>query len=475
MLDAFLFLFVMGLLALGLRRPFIWVLAYLYIDIVAPQKIGWTLMPILPVSLIAFVAAFAGWALADSKQGSRFTFRQGLMVVLFAYCAVTTLNADFPKEALEKWAWVWKALVFAMFLPLTLRTRLRIEAAVLTMTLSAAAIIISGGIKTAAGGGGYGVLYFFVNDNTGLYESSTISCVAIAIIPVILWLARFGTIFPPNWRVRVFAGALIFSCLLIPVGTEARTGLICIGVLGVLLLRTIKRRGLYIGLGVCALLVSIPFLPSSFTARMGTIETHDSDESASTRVAVWRWTLDYVKHHPFGGGFNAFLQNSFTYDKPVTVDRGRGLTESSVQSVTDKARAYHSAYFEMLGEQGWPGLTLWLWLHAAGVWQMEKLRRRYVKRARADDRAGTPRPEDAWKAPLADALQQAQLIYLVGALFVGIAFQPFVLMLIGLQCGLWTYLNRVDSPVKDKRSPGIGADGKRPSGNAVTAKAPALR
>ena len=475
MLDAFLFLFVMGVLALGLRRPFIWVLAYLYIDIVAPQKIGWTLMPILPVSLIAFVAAFAGWALADSKQGSKFTFRQGLMVLLFAYCLMTTLNADFPKEALEKWSWVWKALVFAIFLPLTLRTRLRIEATALAMTLSAAAIIISGGIKTVAGGGGYGVLYFFVNDNTGLYESSTISCIAIAIIPLIVWLARFGTIFPPDWRVRLFAGALIFACLLIPVGTEARTGLVCIALLGVLLLRTIKRKGLYVAAGAFALVASIPFLPSSFTDRMSTIETHSSDESASTRVAVWRWTIDYVKDHPLGGGFNAFLQNKFTYDKPVTTDLGGGLTETSVQSVTDKARAYHSAYFEMLGEQGYLGLALWLLLHATGVWQMEKLRRRYAKRAKADAKAGTPRPEDAWKGPLADALQQVQLIYLVGALFVGIAFQPFVLMVIGLQCGLWTYLNRVDSPAKDKVKPRIGSGPRRPDGNAVTAKAGALR
>jgi len=475
MLDAFLFLFVMGLLVLGLRRPFIWVLAYLYIDIVAPQKIGWTLMRILPVSLIAFIAAFAGWALADSKQGSRFTFRQGLMLVLLGYCAMTTLKADFPQEALEKWDWVWKALVFAIFLPLTLRTRLRIEAAALAMTLSAAAIIISGGIKTAAGGGGYGVLYFFVNDNTGLYESSTISCIAIAIIPLIVWLARFGTVFPPDWRVRLFAAALIFACLLIPVGTEARTGLICIGLLGVLLLRTVKRRGLYVALGAFALFAAIPFLPSSFTARMGTIETHDSDESASTRVAVWQWTLHYVKDHPFGGGFNAYLQNSFTYNKPVTVDMGGGITETQIQSVTDKARAYHSAYFEMLGEQGYAGFALWLLLHVTGLWQMEKLRRRYIKRAKTDKRAGVSRPEDAWKAPLADALQQAQLIYLVGALFVGIAFQPFVLMLIGLQCGLWTYLNRIDSPARAKARGRIRPGAEPQHGNAVTAKAGALR
>jgi hypothetical protein len=33
---------------------------------------------------------------------------------------------------------------------------------------------------------------------------------------------------------------------------------------------------------------------------------------------------------------------------------------------------------------------------------------------------------------------------MVGALFVGIAYQPFVLMLIGVQNGLWSYLKRTE-------------------------------
>ena len=36
----------------------------------------------------------------------------------------------------------------------------------------------------------------------------------------------------------------------------------------------------------------------------------------------------------------------------------------------------------------------------------------------------------------------AQLIYLLGAAFIGIAFQPFIYMLIGAQIGLDTYLAR---------------------------------
>lgn len=439
MLDLFLFLFVMGLLALGLRNPFIWVLAYVYIDIVVPQKIGWTLTPLLPISLIAFAAAFAGWLLADSKEGSRFTLRQGLMVLLLAWCGMTTLWADFPKEAAEKWDWVWKALVFAIFLPLTLRTRLRIEATALFMVLSIGAIVIAGGIKTVAGGGGYGTLTTLVQDNSGIYEGSTLSMVAIASIPLILWLARNGTVFPRSRPVMLFAAALIFACLLIPIGTQTRTGLICIGVLAVLMLRSVRYRFLYLGAAGVLALAAVPFLPESYTERMSTIRSHDEDQSASTRLAVWSWTYEYAKEHPLGGGFDAFRGNSFTYRMRVAVNRG-GVTSFETQEVTDRARAYHSSYFEMLGEQGWPGLALWLWLHGLGLWQMEKLRRRYRKRAKED-----PRPGDEWKGPLANALQQGQIVYLVGSLFVGIAFQPFVFMLIGLQCALWSYLNRVDA------------------------------
>ena len=288
MLDFALLGFIALVLALGLKRPFVWVLAYIYIDIVAPQKIGWGVIQSVPVSMIAFAAAFAGWLVLDRKTGSRFTVRQALIVALLGWCAFTTLGAAFPVEAQTKWEWVWKALLFAAFLPLTLRTRLRIEAAALIMVLSIGTIIINGGIKTALGGGGYGTLALLVNNNTGLYEGSILSTAAIATIPLVLWLARHGTIFPPDWRVGVFAGALIFACLMIPVGTAARTGLVCAAVLGVLLLRSVRHLFLYAGLAGVALIAAIPFLPQSYLERMGTITQYQGDQSASTRVeADW--------------------------------------------------------------------------------------------------------------------------------------------------------------------------------------------
>ena len=443
MTSVALALFVFALFALGLRRPFLWVLAYVYIDILVPQKISYAILAKIPISLIAFMLCFGGWLVLDRKEDSRFTLRQGLLVILLAYVGYTTMTADFPVEAGEKWAWVWKGLVFAIFLPLTLRTRLRFEAVTLMMVLTAGAIIIGGAIKTVVGGGGYGTLPLFVNDNTGIYEGSILSTVAIAIIPLIVWLARHGTVFKPDWKVWTFAGALIFACMLMPVGTQARTGLLCLALIGVLSLRYVKRRMLFVGLAGVAGLMAIPFLPQSFKERMGTIENHQSDNSASTRVAVWKWTLDYVQDNPGGGGFDAYRANRIKYRTVVAKTSG-GQTSLEFQDVEDKGRAYHSSYFEMLGEQGYFGLALWLWIQVLGLWQMERIQRRWRKLAAAAPEDTTRR----WQAPFANALQQAQLVYLLGSLFVGIAYQPFILMLIALQCGLWSYCRRLDRPVR---------------------------
>ena len=432
MRDLFFLAFLGVFFLMGFRRPFLLVAVYAYIDIVSPQRLSYFLLNSIPISFIAFGAMVGAWLVMDDKKDCRFSARQGLMLVLLAWCGYTTMTADFPVEALTKWNWVWKAIIAGVFLPLVLRTRLRIEAMTVFMILCASTIIINGGLKTALSGGGYGVLNLMVDNNSGLYEGSIISCVAISLIPLILWLTKHGTIFPPDWKVKAFCYCLCLACLLMPIGTEARTGLVCIVVLAGLMLMRSPRRFVYGPLMLLAALVSIPFLPASFTQRMQTIENHQGDESASTRVAVWMWTLDYIKDHPGGGGFDNYLQNSFTYVARSTVsDSGGSRLETRI--VTDKGRAYHSAYFELLGEQGYFGFAVWALIHIICFIRTESIRRFYRKR---------DGPQEAWISPFALALQQGHIIYMIGSLFVGIAYQPFIFMMLALQIGLDTYLTR---------------------------------
>ena len=96
-------------------------------------------------------------------------------------------------------------------------------------------------------------------------------------------------------------------------------------------------------------------------------------------------------------------------------------------------------------------MFLWLLIHGTGLVRMEFLLRKFRKR---DEENGL------WIASLAGALQQAHLIYLFGSLFVGIAFQPFVYMLVGLQIGLDTYAKQR-----------FGLSERLPMGNQVAATA----
>jgi O-antigen ligase len=172
-------------------------------------------------------------------------------------------------------------------------------------------------------------------------------------------------------------------------------------------------------------------LPQSFSDRMSTIQGYQSDQSASTRLAIWAWTIDYATHNPFGGGFEAYRQNKLSFETQQT--QGTGDTQSvNTQTIQDAGRAYHSSYFEMLGEQGFPGLIMWLLLHAIGLVRMEVVRRRYRK----------AEGEDEWIGALAGALQTAHLVYLTGSLFVGIAFQPFAFIFIAAEIGIDNHLRR---------------------------------
>src|SRR3546814_11476511 len=75
---AFLFAFI----GVGFRKPFLFVLAYCYIDIVAPQRLSYFLINSIPISLIVFALAILGWLTVDDKRDTRWSGRQTLMVML---------------------------------------------------------------------------------------------------------------------------------------------------------------------------------------------------------------------------------------------------------------------------------------------------------------------------------------------------------------------------------------------------------
>ena len=450
MRDIAIVLMLLFLFAAACKRPFLMTLAYLYVDVVQPQEVSYYLVNSVPVSLIFGAAAVLFFLLFDDKRHLHFGRLQALMLLFLAWITFTTFNAQLPEQAWVKWDPAWKAIAFGAFMPFVLRTRQRIEAGLLFLVLCVGALTISGGMKTLAGGGGYGTMSLFVDSNTGLYEGSTISAIAIAVIPLILYLYQFNRIVPKSRMTWLLAAGLIFAALLIPIGTEARTGLVCIAVLAGLLFLRVKRKFIYLAAATVLAVAVVPLLPETFTGRMSTIKSYDEDNSASTRLAVWGWTLDFVREHPLGGGFSAYKLNEIE----VEVQRRSGDdSNSSERTVTiqDEARAFHSSYFETLGEHGYPGLLIYLAMLFTALWQLRRLYQRFKTSE-----------ENHWIADLARSLGHTLIIYMVGSIFIGIAFQSTLYFMLAFAGALVNVASRVT----EKRSQPVAWQ-PRPAGGRV--------
>ena len=81
----------------------------------------------------------------------------------------------------------------------------------------------------------------------------------------------------------------------------------------------------------------------------------------------------------------------------------------------------HSIYFEILGEQGFVGLALFLGFAFLAFMETQRIRK-----ATRDD------PEKAWAFDLATALQASAIAYGVGGAFLGLAYLDLPYQLVAL-------------------------------------------
>jgi O-antigen ligase len=161
----------------------------------------------------------------------------------------------------------------------------------------------------------------------------------------------------------------------------------------------------------------------SWNERIDTTEDYNTEGSALGRILVWKWTLGYVSEHPLGGGFDAFL-----------VDRIEFPAENGQTPLVIYGKAFHNMFIEVLGEQGFPGLAMFLTLLLTSLWYLW----RAMRRTRGQ-------PHLLWLHDLAGALMTSLLTIMACGCFIGIAYQSMVWYLITVPVCLNAYLARVEA------------------------------
>ena len=190
-------------------------------------------------------------------------------------------------------------------------------------------------------------------------------------------------------------GATALCCFSI-IGSYSRGAFLAISAMMFVLWLKSRKKLIVALIGVVAAIVMLSFMPQKWMDRMNTIQTYEEDNSALGRINSWWAGFNVAVDKPlFAGGFDFF------------VEEWLGVYAPNPDEIHDA----HSIYFEVLGEQGFIGLFLFLLMGLlalrTGSWIL-----RYTKQ----------REDLRWASDMAAMLQVSFVGYAVGGAFLGLAY-----------------------------------------------------
>jgi probable O-glycosylation ligase (exosortase A-associated) len=210
-------------------------------------------------------------------------------------------------------------------------------------------------------------------------------------------------------------------------GTYSRGGLIGLSILVVYFLWNSRRR-IVIGIAILCLALTARFvLPPDWTARMETIRSAQSDESFRERLDAWRTAINIASQRPFVGSGMGASESADVYARFMPAD-SLYVERAGPRPVTTAdigALAYHSIYFQVLGDNGYPGLILFI--------AMLVLTWRGLGQVRRAARGNT---DLAWAADLAAMIQLALVSYAVAGAALSMAYYDMPYLFIGIAIAL---------------------------------------
>ena len=384
MRDIVLALFIFGTIPFILSRPYVGLLVWSWLGYMNPNRLCYGFASNFPWVQIVAITTLVSLALGKEHKAIRMSPIVVLLALFFAWTTIATVFAVQTNSAWLTWQEFGKTLVMVAVTLMLVKDRQRMHWLVWLIVISIGFYGLRGGVFTILRGGAYHVYgpdKSFIADNNDLAQA----------LCMILPLMRYLQLQADRKAVRVGLGFATAVTIIGVLGTYSRGGLVALIAVGAALFLKGRQR---IAVAIVLVVLGITayhFMPQKWIARMDTLHHAAQTDSAQTRIQSWEFATNVALHRPlFGGGFNVYESS---------VMWGAYGPEDATP------RAIHSIYFRVLGEQGFPGLVLFLALLAASWQKCAKVR----KRSRDS-------PEEKWAFDLASMLQVSLLAFAVAGL-----------------------------------------------------------
>jgi probable O-glycosylation ligase (exosortase A-associated) len=388
----------LGLVPLTIISPFIGVLIWTWMSIMAPQELIFGFAAEIRWGLIiGFVTIFA-WLVSRESKNLVPNMTAALIILFSVWLTLTTQTALSQELAWVKWDWVIRIMGLAVIAAPMITSKVRVHAMVWILTLSVGYFGAKGGASVLVNGGSEGDIVIGTTLG-GLGDRNQLALALAMTLPLVYYLYLQSE---KLWIRRGLLFALILTVFAI-LGTYSRGGLLGLAaVAGMMFLRSRARltTGLIL---VVAIPIALLFMPAEWWGRMSSIGEYEDDSSAVNRLEIWAVCAKIGISSLFGGGFSA------SEDPRVVM----------MFDAVARWRAPHSIYLEVFGEHGVIGMAIWSSIMLLGWFNARWLARKAHQK-----------PGLAWAADFGRMAQASLAAYFVAGAFLSMGYwtETFLLL-----------------------------------------------
>jgi putative inorganic carbon (HCO3(-)) transporter len=419
MRDVLIFGIIFGLVPWMIKRPAIGALVFMWISLMNPHRLAYGPAYDFPFAMMVGVITMVSALFSREPRSYPVTPVTVLLVVFMIWVTITTLFAISPPFLVNReWSRVVKTLLMVVITIMVIQSEADLKKMIWVLVLSLGFFGLKGGLFTLLTGGSSRVL-----GPPGSYigENNALALALVTAVPI-MWYMRLQA--KQRW-LRHGLEVLAALCVVSAAGSYSRGALLAGAVMMAFLWLKSRNK---VSTGV-VLLMLIPLvwlaMPEQWHDRMSTISEYKEDSSALGRINAWYFAVEVARHHFMGGGFMVFNPDMFKIYAPDPND----------------FHAAHSIFFQVLGEHGYVGLTIFLGIMAASWHTANKI----IKAVKMH-------PELKWASDFAAMSQVSLLGYMAGGAFLSLAYYDYPYYVIAA-------LVVTQRVVAGKLTPAVQADG----------------
>lgn len=340
MRDILLTLFIFGSIPYILKKPHIGILMWSWIGYMNPHRLAWGFAYSMPFAQVIAVVTILSALFSKEKKEFPVTPITVVLILFILHIAVSTFFAVEKELAVAELIRIYKIQLLILLTMIFFNTKERINQLVWVIAVSIGFFGIKGGVFSALTGGGfrvYGPAGSFIEGNNELGLALIMS------IPLFFYLKET---LENKWQKNLINISIILIIISV-LSTYSRGAFLAILMMAFFLwLKMPNKLPTAIG-GLIIAAALLSFMPDKYFERLNTIETYQEDSSAMGRLNSWACAINIAQDRFFGGGLQHWSVKTFQQYAPVP----------------DHVADAHSIYFEVLGEQGFLGLILFLVLY----------------------------------------------------------------------------------------------------------------